>query len=266
MTTRGVDTTATGWRISEVATRTGFTATTLRYYEQIGLIAPPRRTDAGYRVYDDRAVARLTFVGRAKQLGLSLDEITELAGLWDGGACAPVQHRLVHLLDARRHDLRARIAALVELADQLDRVAADMPTVAPPGPCDDACGCATAPAPIEGRPVAFTTRSERGDGDAPATVAIACSLTGAEQGSRLAAWDAVLTHVTGREAVAGGLVLRFPPTPGLAGELAELAAAEQACCSFFSFRLVLDGDGPVLEVRAPADAADVVASLFGTAA
>jgi DNA-binding transcriptional MerR regulator len=234
-------TTASGLRISEVAARTGFTATTLRYYEQIGLVTPTARTDAGYRVYDDRAIARLTFVGRAKQLGLSLDEIIELATLWDGGSCAPVQHRLVDLLDTRRLELRARIAELVELADQLDRVAAAMPAVAPAGACDDTCGCGTTPA-------------------------VACSLSGADQRTRLADWEAVLAGVTARDAVDGGLALRFAPAPGLAARLAELAADEQACCPFFSFRLLLDGDGPVLEVRAPADAGDVVAALFGSPA
>ena len=63
--------------IADAAARTGFPASTLRYYEQVGLIEP-ERTASGYRVYDDRALLRLTFIGRAKALGLSLDEISEL--------------------------------------------------------------------------------------------------------------------------------------------------------------------------------------------
>jgi DNA-binding transcriptional MerR regulator len=65
------------YRISEVAERSGFPATTLRYYEQIELLEPPSRTASGHRVYDDRALARLRFVARAKALGTSLDELRE---------------------------------------------------------------------------------------------------------------------------------------------------------------------------------------------
>ena len=70
------------YRIAEVADRTGFSTPTLRYYEEIGLLPPAERTPAGYRVYDDRAVARLRFVARAKQLGCSLEEIADLADAW----------------------------------------------------------------------------------------------------------------------------------------------------------------------------------------
>lgn len=48
-------------------------------------------------------------------------------------------------------------------------------------------------------------------------------------------------------------------------ELARLAAAEQGCCRFFSFALVIDTGGIALEVHAPPDAADVVIALFGAA-
>lgn len=56
------------YTIGEAADRTGFSASTLRYYEGIGLAAPSARTDAGYRLYDDDGLARLAFVARAKQL------------------------------------------------------------------------------------------------------------------------------------------------------------------------------------------------------
>src|SRR3954452_9182954 len=88
-------------RISDVAERTGIPATTLRYYEHIGLITAPARTEAGYRVYDDRTVERLAFVARAKQLGLSLDDVRTLVALWDGDECAPVQHEMARLVDAK---------------------------------------------------------------------------------------------------------------------------------------------------------------------
>ena len=74
-------------RIKDVAQRTGFSAATLRYYEDIGLLPPAARTDAGYRLYGADTLDRLAFIARAKQLGCSLDEIATLNGAWDGGEC-----------------------------------------------------------------------------------------------------------------------------------------------------------------------------------
>lgn len=64
----------TGYKIKDVADRSGFSAVTLRYDEQIGLLPESARTAAGYRLYDDDALERLAFIARAKQLGCSLDE------------------------------------------------------------------------------------------------------------------------------------------------------------------------------------------------
>ena len=57
------------YTIGEVAARTGFPATALRYDEAIGLVSPAGRTAAGYRLYDDATIARLAFIARAQQLG-----------------------------------------------------------------------------------------------------------------------------------------------------------------------------------------------------
>lgn len=84
----------TTYQIAEAARRTGFSSSTLRYYEDISLLPPAARTEAGYRAYDDGALARLAFIARAKQLGCTLDEIADLATAWEGGRCEPVQSRL----------------------------------------------------------------------------------------------------------------------------------------------------------------------------
>ncbi len=74
------------YRISELARRTGVPASTLRFYEQAGLL-PAERTGSGYRMYGEDAVARLELIASAKQLGLPLEEIRELLGARSG--CAP---------------------------------------------------------------------------------------------------------------------------------------------------------------------------------
>ena len=55
-------------KISELAERTGVSASTVRYYERTGLVPPPARTPSGYRSYDEDAEARLLFVTRAKRM------------------------------------------------------------------------------------------------------------------------------------------------------------------------------------------------------
>jgi len=58
--------------ISQLARRSGVPASTLRYYEKVGVLPAASRTDSGYRLYDEDALARLTFVQRAKALGIEL--------------------------------------------------------------------------------------------------------------------------------------------------------------------------------------------------
>ena len=63
----------TGLKIKDIADASGFTAATLRYYEEIGLLPESSRSAAGYRLYDPGTLDRLAFIARAKQLGCTLD-------------------------------------------------------------------------------------------------------------------------------------------------------------------------------------------------
>lgn len=262
------------YRIAEVAQRSGFTAATLRYYEDIGLVNPVRRTDAGYRLYDETSLERLRFIAGAKQLGCSLDEIADLVSAWDGGRCRPVQDRLRATVEAKISDAHAQIAELTTLAADLRRAAATLSTQPVDGPCDDTCGCTTDTAvptmPTSVPLVAKATATAEGpNGAAP----IACTLDGADMGTRLDEWKALLADkhgvlggVTARRKLGdGGLRLQFGPGADVT-EIARLAAAEQGCCRFFRFALVIDDRGVALEVHAPPDGEPVLAALFGTAA
>ncbi len=145
------------YTIGETAERSGFSASALRYYEGIGLVEPPTRTDAGYRLYDDGTLARLAFISRAKQLGCSLEEITNLVGIWDGEPCGPVQRRFHELVTAKLADAERQIAELTALTEQLHHAAAQLAGPAVDGPCNDDCACLA----LEGNlaPVALTTRA-----------------------------------------------------------------------------------------------------------
>lgn len=69
------------FRIGELAKQHGINADTLRFYEKHGLLAPSARSDNGYRVYSGDDAQRLAFILRAKSVGFSLGEITELLSI-----------------------------------------------------------------------------------------------------------------------------------------------------------------------------------------
>ena len=117
------DTSGNGLHRAGVARRTGCNLETIRYYEKIGMIPEPPRTNAGYRVYDDRHVERLRFILRARELGFSLDDIRGLIALVDRGTqtCAEVKDRTErHLADVREKiaDLKRIERVLTETAVQ----------------------------------------------------------------------------------------------------------------------------------------------------
>lgn len=115
------DTSGKGLHRAALARRTGCNLETIRYYEKIGMMPEPPRTEAGYRVYDDRHVERLRFILRARELGFSLDDIRGLLALVDRGTqtCAEVKERTErHLADVREKiaDLRRIERVLAETA------------------------------------------------------------------------------------------------------------------------------------------------------
>jgi DNA-binding transcriptional MerR regulator len=252
------------YTIGETARRSGFTASALRFYEDIGLVDPTGRTAAGYRLYDDASLTRLAFIARAKQLGCSLEEITDLVHIGDGRRCGPVQHRFHELLTVRIRDADTRVAELTALAVQL-RASAEQLTAEPlDGPCGPGCACLTlgsATTPAIETAVMMGRRP-------PTTVAmevpIACTLEPGRIPDRLAEWTSVLDHATGRIPIAGGLRIELGSGVDV-GELGRLIGAERQCCAFLQFTLCVGAGGTTLDVQAPELAADAVIPLFGDA-
>ena len=106
--------------IGALSRRTAVNIETIRYYEKIGLLPSPPRTEGGHRLYRDAHMKRLIFIRRSRELGFTLDEIRNLLGLVEGGyACGQVQEAaLDHLKNIRRKiaDLRRMERTLAETA------------------------------------------------------------------------------------------------------------------------------------------------------
>jgi MerR family copper efflux transcriptional regulator len=107
--------------IGQAAKASGVTAKMIRYYESIALIPPGRRSDAGYRIYDDKDLHALRFVKRARTLGFSLDQIRELLSLWQNKARASADVKAIALVHVA--ELDQRIAELSEMRDTLQTLA-----------------------------------------------------------------------------------------------------------------------------------------------
>lgn len=67
--------------IGKAAKVTGIKIVTLRYYEQLGLVPAPGRTEGNYRTYDEKDIDRLRFIRRCRDLGFTLDQVRELLRL-----------------------------------------------------------------------------------------------------------------------------------------------------------------------------------------
>jgi len=103
--------------ISALAGSLGVSADTLRYYERLGLLPPAERTTTGYRLYDEDAVERLTFICAAKRMGLRLADIKELLDVRDRGQC-PCGHTQ-DLVERRLAEVEAEIQQLSAVRRQL---------------------------------------------------------------------------------------------------------------------------------------------------
>lgn len=110
--------------IGQLAESVDVNPKTIRYWEKVGVLPEPERTDSGYRLYSRKDLQRLQFVKKAKALGLSLDQIKEIIQIRDGGGL-PCKH-VRHLLGQKLKELDKRIQQMrkfrKELKDYLSEI------------------------------------------------------------------------------------------------------------------------------------------------
>lgn len=104
-------------RIGELAAEFHLNPKTLRYYEEIGLLPPARRSASGYRHYDDRDRGRLRFIAQAKAVGLTLEEIKGILEVRERGE-QPCTH-VTQLVDDKLADVERQLRTLTAFREEL---------------------------------------------------------------------------------------------------------------------------------------------------
>jgi len=104
-------------QISDLAEKLGITTRTIRLYEKMGLVEPPKRTDGKVRYYEKEDIKRFKFVLKVKELGLTLEEMKELADLFDKEQKVPekIMPRLIELLSTHLNSIKQKITNLQSL-------------------------------------------------------------------------------------------------------------------------------------------------------
>jgi MerR family mercuric resistance operon transcriptional regulator len=111
----------TGFRIGEVASRTGVSIDTVRYYERRELLPIAPRTASGYRVFTSETVDRVLFIKQAQDLGFTLSEISTLLTTNGPSDCL----RVHDLLDSKLTELDARMKSLHQFREKLTHYLAE---------------------------------------------------------------------------------------------------------------------------------------------
>src|SRR5208283_120349 len=103
-------------QISDLAKILRITTRTIRLYEQMGLVEPPRRTEGGIRLYEKADIRRFKMVLKVKALGLSLHEIKELADIYSREQLPEkIMPRLIELLNSHLDKIKKRMGQLQSL-------------------------------------------------------------------------------------------------------------------------------------------------------
>jgi DNA-binding transcriptional MerR regulator len=118
--------------IGALSMQTHCTVPTIRYYEQIGLLPRPARASNGHRYYRDEDLKRLSFIKRCRDFGFPIDQVRDLASLFEDGGRACVEVR--DLAQLHLDQVRAKLDAMRQLEASLAQFVAG---------CDASCAGGT---------------------------------------------------------------------------------------------------------------------------
>ena len=113
--------------IGQLSRRTGVNIETIRYFEKVGLVASPPRTEGGHRVYDDDHLRALAFIRRARELGFTPEEVRGILAL--GGPTNACCDEVREIASRHLETVRSKMADLARLeellASTIDRCSGD---------------------------------------------------------------------------------------------------------------------------------------------
>lgn len=108
--------------IGNASRESGVSAKMIRYYEQIGLLTPAKRSDAGYRLYSPDEIHALRFIRQARRLGFPVDDIRKLLALWQDRSRASAEVKSIAIDHVA--ELDERISELTNIRNTLADLAA----------------------------------------------------------------------------------------------------------------------------------------------
>lgn len=108
-------------KVGDLAKQTGVSPRTLHYYDEIGLLSPSQRTDAGYRLYGEAEIIRLQQIISLRQLGFPLERIRECL-------LKPNEFSPHHVLQLQLSQLKEQIALQQQLCNKLEAIASRLQT------------------------------------------------------------------------------------------------------------------------------------------
>lgn len=106
------------YTIQEISAETDLPSSTLRYYQEIGLLDPIPRAANGHRRYSEADLRRLMLIKRLRLTGMSIERMLEFVALYRGGNSTARQRR--EILQAHRQNVQARVDELLEMMGFID--------------------------------------------------------------------------------------------------------------------------------------------------
>lgn len=117
-------------KVGQLARQSGLTVRTLHHYDEIGILSPARRSEAGYRLYGSDDIAKLTQILLLRRLGLSLGEIREILARPESSLRETIGHQISHLKERIEFQtqLMQRLEAIHQRLEKTERVSVDQLT------------------------------------------------------------------------------------------------------------------------------------------
>lgn len=107
-------------QVGDIAKLSGKTVRAIHHYEELGLLQPHARSKGRYRLYDSGAVARVRWINKMHDLGMSLPQIQEIVRTWEAAASAPsAMARVRAIYEKKLEETRAQIEHLKSLEREL---------------------------------------------------------------------------------------------------------------------------------------------------